>query len=1056
MRKHGLILLLMLFSICAMAQKVTINAKVIDKANKEPLIGATVIEMGTSNGTITDFDGNFTLEVGTGAIIQVSYVGYKTLEEKANSNIKLVSLESDSETLDEVVVVGYGTMRKKDLSGAVSSLGADQLTKGSNGDLSQSLTGKLAGVKVSQNDAAPGSGMSINVRGSNSFSTSSQPLYVIDGIPYVGSSAPSGDANKGSMSNDNPLSMLNPNDIESIDVLKDASATAIYGSRGANGVVLVTTKKGAQGKGKIEFSSSVSISQIAKTAELLDAYNYANFINEQVDNSNFYDGQSLKPTFTGTWDDYGVYKPKPEDFLNPGTYTDPTGTYNHIVSSTDWQDVILQNAFNQEYNLRFSGGGDSGTYAVSGSYLSQEGIVKNSGFNRFAIRSNVTQNVKSWLRLGSNISYTNTVNNLAKTNTNSSSILRSALIFPPTYDPLVKNEQVDDEFSWLAGNPYAFVNNAKDELTTNNIFTSSFLEIKILKELKFRQNVGLAYTTRRRQSYYGRDTKEGGEGRNGLAGQSDNWNQNYTLESLLTYNKSFNKRKHQVNALAGFTAEHATYGSKSMSATNFPNDMTQDFNMGAGLLPGVLISNYGDNSLISLIFRGNYTLLDKYLFTATYRRDGSSKFIEANKYADFFSGAIAWRLSEERFIKDLNVFDNLKLRASFGETGNQGINSYATFTPLGTANFPFGGAGNESGSAITGNLVSSDLRWETTQQFDAGIDIAVLNNKVSLNIDYYYKKTRDLLQTVAIPNSTGYQYKLINSGNVTNKGLELTLGLNDILRDTPVRLSLNGNMSFNRNTISGLGKDQFAQRLFAGVENVFIQRDGMPIGAIYGYVENGFYDNIAEVKADPQYKGISDTEALKKVGEVKYQDIDGKPGITADDMTIIGNTNPDFTYSFTPTIGWKWFTLDLFFQGSYGNDIFNANLLDVNLSKSRNVPVEVYNTRWTPDNTANAKWPKPTSETTRKMLVSNRYVEDGSFFKLKNVHLDFRYPFKKNKAGIDVLTIFFNATNLFTVTDYSGFDPEINSFGTDASRQGVDYYAYPSSRTYTLGFRLGF
>ncbi len=1036
------------------AQQIQLRGSVKDSHN-EPLIGVSVVIEGDTRGTTTDVDGLFSISTQGDASLNFSYIGYRDVTIAVNGKTTInVVMQDDAVEMDDVVVIGYGTTRKSDLSGAVASLNADDLTMGSPTDIAKGLSGKIAGVNVVQNDGAPGGGMSINVRGINSFSTSSQPLYVLDGIPYDSSSMPSGDANSGNLQSDSPLSLISPSDIESIEVLKDASATAIYGSRGANGVILITTKQGIKGRDNIEFSTSFSLSQISKKLDYLNAPEYAAYCNEQVENNNFYYGTNDKLPYDGSWNADGEYSPLPEDFLRPGIYHDASGYYQDQVGVADWQDIIFQNSYKQEYNLRMSGGSDKGTYMISGNYLNQDGVVKNSGFSRYTLRANIARNLRSWIKIGTNINFSNSDTSIAKTLSSSGGgVLRSALIYPTTYDPSVANTDVSDELSWLSGNPYSFVNNTIDDMNSVNINTSSFVELKLHKTLKFRQNIGISNANKRRFSYYGHDTKEG-MNTDGLASQSDNFRTGYVFESLLTWSKTYNRNKHRFNVVGGFTAENAIYGSKSMSATNFTSDITGAYDMGAGLVQKKLISAYGENALISFLARANYTLLDKYIFTATFRRDGSSKFIETNKFANFYSAAVAWRLSEEKAIKDLGIFSNLKLRASYGETGNQGINSYRTFTQMNTSNYPFGG-GLSSGVSIADNLSAGDLRWETTSQYNLGLDMGFWDNLLTITADYYNKDTRDLLQTVLIPNSTGYSSMLINSGNVQNSGYEFTMALNDIFRGSEWHWNVSGNISFNKNTISGLEQDQFAPRLFYGADNIFIQRNGMPIGAIYGYIEDGFYDNIAEVKADPQYKSYSDTEALAMVGEIKYLDVDKNGAITTSDMTIIGNTNPDFTYGLTSSLGYKGFTLSLFFQGSQGNELFNANAMDLDMGKTKNISQAAYDGRWTVDNAAAATYPKAITSTIRKMLTSDRFVEDGSYLKLKNVNLEYKFT-PKNKQHIKGVSFYLSAANLFTITNYSGYDPEVSTFGSDASRKGVDYYAYPSCRTYTIGAKLNF
>ncbi len=1054
--KRALLLLCLCLSFVGYvsAQEISLSGSVKDTQNN-PLIGVSVVVEGSNRGASTDLDGNFNLRAEKNGKLTFTYIGYKAITVDVNNRTTIsVVMEEDAVEMDDVVVIGYGTSRKSDLSGAVASLTSDDLNMGDPTDIAKGLSGKIAGVNVVQNDGAPGGGMSINVRGVNSFSTSSQPLYVLDGIPYDSSSMPSGEANSGNGQSDSPLSLISPSDIESIEVLKDASATAIYGSRGANGVILITTKQGMKGRDNIEFSTSFAMSQITKKLDYLDATEYATYCREQVENNNYYYGKNDKLPYDGTWNSDGEYSPLPEDFLRPGIYHDATGYYTDTVGTADWQDIIFQNSYKQEYNLRLSGGSDKGTYMISGNYLTQDGVIKNSGFNRFTLRANIARNVREWLKIGTNINFSNSFTSIAKTQASSgSSVLRSALIYPTTYDPSVANTNVSDELSWLAGNPYSFVNNTIDDMNSVNINTSSFVELKLNKNWKFRQNIGISNSTKQRFTYYGHDTKEG-MNVGGLAGQSDNYRTAYVFESLLTWNKTYKSNKHRFNVVGGFTAENAIYGSKSMSATNFTSDITGAYDMGAGLVQKKLVSAYGENALLSFLARANYTLLDKYIFTATFRRDGSSKFVENNKFANFYSAAVAWRVSEERFIKDLDVFSNLKLRASYGETGNQGIASYRTFTQLNTANYPFGGS-LSSGVAFADNLSAGDLRWETTRQYNVGLDMGFWDNLLTATVDYYNKNTRDLLQTVLVPNSTGYSSMLINSGNVENSGYEFTVGLNDIFRDSDWQWNIAANIGFNKNVISGLAQDQFAPRLFWGADNIFIQRNGMPIGAIYGYVEDGFYDNIAEVKANPQYKNYSDAEALQMVGEIKYLDTDNSGAITTSDMTIIGNTNPDFTYGLTTSLSWKNFSYSMFFQGSQGNDIFNANLIDQDMGKTKNISQAAYDGRWTPETAATATYPKAVTESTRDMLISDRFVEDGSFLKLKNVNLEYRFTPKK-KNILRNLAVYASVSNVFTITNYSGYDPEVSSFGSDASRRGVDYYAYPASRTYTIGAKLNF
>lgn len=1045
------------------AQTYQISGKVTDALDNSPLPGATVQKQ-NKEGVVTDNSGSYSIKANKGDVLTFSFIGMVPQSIKVESDKRIdVKLSEDALKLDEVVVVGYGVMKKSDLSGSVSQIKTDDILKGNpSTSINQALQGRLAGVAVTQNDGAPGAGISIQIRGTNSFSTSSQPLYIVDGVPFDVASMPSSGANNNNNQTSNPLALINPNNIESIEVLKDASATAIYGSRGANGVVLVTTKKGESGKEKIEFSSNFSISAIGKRIKPLGAYDYANYINEQAVNDAYYLGSSYTTLpYAGVWSynynsdgkllpSTGRYTGSPEDFLYPRKIYDSYGN-SATISDTDWQDQIYNTGFTQEYNLRVSGGDEKGWHSFSGNYVNQEGIIVNSGYERYGLSANLGRKVHKWIELGTNINYTNSTTDFSKSNAYDYSVIRSALMFPPTYDPAMETNTMD-ELSWLAANPYMYVRTTKDELVSNTVFNSNYLQLRFVDWLTFRQNLGINYSENRRSSYYGRHTQEGKAPTNGLAGQADNWWRGITAESILTFDKTFGK--HSLNVMGGFTYENSNYGSKSITVMNFPSDVTGEFNLGAGLNPQDPISNRGETALVSLLGRANYVYDNRYIATASFRRDGSSKFASGNKFANFASGALAWRASEENFIKDLDLFSNLKLRLSFGQTGNQGINTYETLPLLATANYPAGGA------LISGYAeerwrgpVNKDLKWETTDQYNVGLDFGFLNNRLSFTVDYYYKKTKDLLQNVKIPISTGFETMRTNFGNVTNKGLELT-GNFVIINNKEFNWTVDANISFNKNEIGGLESDQFAQELWYSADQAFIQRNGHPIGTIYGYVEDGFFDNEAEVRSMKEYANAPAAVVKAMVGEIKYRDLDGNGVIDDRDRTVIGNTNPDFVYGITNNFRWKNFDFSFFLQGVQGNDMFNGNLMDVKLSNIGNIPVDAYNSRWTPDNIENAKWPKATGGYSRVWRISDRYIENGSYLRLKNISLGYTIPLKFK--AIERLYIYGSASNLFTITNYSWFDPDVNAFGGDASRKGVDIYSYPSSRTYSFGLKVNF
>ena len=1066
MKKLTFFLLLLASAVCVHAQQ-TIQGTVVDDLG-EPLMGASIKVLGTQTGVAADLNGRFTLTMPEGKqMIQVSMMGFKTQVLKTTGKTLLnIKMEEDAAMLEETVVIGYGSMKKSDLTGSVAQIKAEDLMAGGTTDVAHGLQGKIAGVQINQNDGAPGAGVSITVRGANSFSTSTQPLYIIDGVPYGTdpNGMPSSNANSGNNQSTSPLSMINPNDIEKIEVLKDASATAIYGSRGANGVVIITTKKGQKGEGKpkIEFNASWSMQKIGKRIDVLSPYTYALYQNEAAANSRYYEGSTTATDpYQGKWEypytggefiySQGSYKPAPEDFLSPGIRTDQYGNVDEVAGA-NWQDEIFQTGFQHDYSVNVSGGGDKGWFSYGGNYSKQTGIIKNTGNERYGLSMNIGRHITDWLEIGTSQFFTHTTTDFQRTNSENTGIIRSALIFPPTYGVHESTEQLD-ELNWLAANPANYVNGAKDQLKQISWFSSSYLEAKIMPWLKFRQNLGLGYNDGHRGTYYDIHTQEGKSPYNGKAGKASNIWKSLTAESILTFDKTF-KEIHHLNVVAGMTFEKGVGESMSMTATNFPNDYTQDTDMSLALDRATITSGETKQTLESFLGRINYTLLEKYLFTASVRSDGSSSFAKNNKWATFLSGAFAWRASEEEFIRSLDLFSNLKFRLSYGETGNQAIGAYRTLTVLKASNYPYNGSLESGLSTIDWRgPTNPDLKWETTQQFNAGIDFGFMNNRLTFTIDYYYKKTRDLLQNVTIPSSSGYGQMMVNSGNITNEGLELTMNY-DVLRSTPVKWNFSANMAFNHNKIGGLEGDQFATSLWSAADQAFIQRNGCPIGALYGYVEDGFYDNIAEVRSYRPYAGLSDAEALKMVGEIKYRDLNGDGVITTDDRTIIGDTNPKFTYGFTSNLSWKQWSLSFMLQGSQGNDILNYNLWDITMSNIGNVTQKAYDTRWRADNPQGAEWPKATAGYTRTWLLSDRYVENGSYLKMKYITL--AYNFLKPLKWIEQMKLSLTCNNLFTITNYSWYDPDVNAGGTNIACRGVDSYSYPSSRTFTLGLNITF
>jgi TonB-linked SusC/RagA family outer membrane protein len=1029
----------------------TITGKITDEHGDE-LVGVTVVIKGTQTGALSNLKGEFSLPGKTGQVLVFSYLGFKTLEEPINDPQKVLQIVMQSSVInmDEVVVIGYGNVKKRDLTGSVASIKSDELLQSHPTGINQALQGKVAGVMVSQSDGAPGAGITIQIRGANSFSTTTEPLYVIDGIPFNIGGAPATDY--GMKQENNPLNAINPKDIESIEILKDASATAIYGSRGANGVVLITTSRGAEGKTNVDFSANFGVSWIAKPIDVLDAARYAEYRNELVISGYTYDGKSyvdpaLLP-FPGIWRQNpqtgeSTYLPGPQDYRD-----------GYDNGGRNWQDEIYQTAFSQDYNLTVSGGNAKGSYLIAGGVLDQQGIILNSYYKRYSLRANINRQICNWLEFGGNLSVTRSDNRFARTSTENYGIISDAMQFNPTLPKEAPDNPsgYSEDYNNGLSNPYLYATTAKNLVGTTIISESGYANIKFTDYLSFRQNVGYWHSMNDRTQYYNRYVAGGVSPTNGHGVKADNFYSSLTMESMLTFNKDFGKA-HHIDAVAAWSYEVTNWGGKSMSAKGFPNDINEEWNMGAATNPDPLTSDRGQSRLMSYLGRINYILMDKYLFTASFRRDGSSRLVN-NRWGNFGSVALAYRLSEEEFIKNLGIFDNLKLRLSYGQTGNQGINAYATRSRMVASLYPYNGS-LTGGYAEDrwGGPAAPNLKWETTNQYNVGLDISILKNRVNFIIDWYYKHTKDLLQYAFIPQSTGASSIATNYGSVYNRGLEIT-GNFYLMDKRDFKWKLDANVSFNKNEIRDLDADQFSDVAW-GIESVFLRRNGNPIGLLYAYQEDGFFDNEAEVRANAAYKNESDSKIRSMVGQVKYKDTDGNGIIDDRDKVIVGNTNPDFTYGITNTFTYKDFSLSFFLQGAKGNDILNVNIHQYDLSGATNMPLFVWENRWTENNKQGAQFPRSDDTYTRSMKASDRLVEDGSYLRMKNITFGYKIVPSFIKE-ISSITLTVGVNNLFTITKYRWFDPDVNTFGSDASRRGVDMNSYPASRTITFGIQLTF
>ena len=1017
----------------------------------EAIIGANVIEKGTSNGVITDVNGQFSITCAPGTTLVISYIGYETQELKASNQMKVV-LREDAATLDEVVVVGYGYMKKSDLTGSVAQVKSDDLLKSSPVSLEKGLQGRLTGVNVVSNDGAPGGGISIQIRGVNSFEGSTEPLYVIDGVPMADSNDDTINFDSSAPSYNNVLSSLNPNDIASIEILKDASATAIYGSRGANGVVLITTKSGSglDVKDKITLSYKTTVSNPVKKIKVLGGKDYANYRNisyintEEVSN---FEWEQINLPFPGMTNSEGVYLNGPDDFDNDPYY---------------WQDQIFQTGMTQDLNLNIAGQTKGFDYSLSSGYLNQEGIVKGSDYERYTLKLNLNKQLRSWLKVGSSISGSYANSSIVKTATNNQNngtegVIRSAITYPASQT----QDDIDNEYSMVAV-PTRYVNalNKNQNITFR---TSNYLNITLMDGLLWRTVLGFNYTRNDANKYWPSYLAEG-KGINGKSYAGDNRRSSLLFDNLLMFNKTLNK--HNLSATIGTSWESSNYYNKTITVQGFGTDSTEGWLLQDASEMNAASSGIGDSKLFSIIGRFAYNYANKYYLTFTARDDMSSKFAKGKRASFFPSIGVSYRLSEEKFMKRLEgIVDNVKIRYSYGASGNQAISSYQTFAIMAAANYPFGTSVENGYATNTYNPGNKELTWETTWQHDAGIELNLFK-RISLEVDYYYKKTTDLLQYKQTPPSTGIMQILSNAGTVINKGLEASLRV-DAVQSKDFSLSFGGNISFNENEICDFGEDpMFPNTLYNSLRPYAIA-DGHPIGSFYGFVLDGIWNSREEVIGSqqfktqyPDYTSASNDAATEEIirrdwiGELRYVDRDGDGFITDQDQTWIGDANPDFYYGFNIDLRYKNFDFSVLFQGVEGNDIFNMNSLRYyNLGQTQNVPYYVYESSWS-INPENAVAPKIFNYSGRDIRFSRLYLEDGSYLKLRTLSVG--YTFKKPVPFIESIRLSAVANNLLTFTNYRGYDPEVNSFGSSPSLRGVDSGAYPQQRSFTFGLNVVF
>ncbi|MFT4156239.1 TonB-dependent receptor [Parafilimonas sp.] len=992
------------------ATKPIIKGK-ITNASGEPLSSVSITVKNETGGVYSDESGNYTINASAGDTLVFSYVGYNTRQiVVGNQGIINVVLDLNITSLDQVVVVGYGTVKKKDLTGAVSTIGEDDIKSTPMVSLDRALQGRVSGVQVTANSNKPGGGTTVRIRGTGSVNAGNDPLYVIDGYPV-------GDLNS-----------INPQDIESIDVLKDASATAIYGSRGSNGVVIITTKRGKNGQSNLNFDGYYGIQKLRKKIGLLNAQEYAEFINEARINGGgtaYFDGSSAD-------------RPLP----------------SALGKGTDWQDVVFQQAPIQSYQLSSNGGDIKTQYAISGSYFEQEGIIVGSYFKRYSLRANLDRQVKPWFKMGASMLGTHSVSNNSRTETDGGAaggVTNAALNFAPIWPVYDSTGVYYRDLSALNGNlvdnPLGLAKEVTDQYKVIRLLANAYAEIKFNEDLSFRTTFG-ADLFNSKENYYATRLIGLGSSVNGQASIATAQNINWLNENTLNYKHVFDK--HNINAVIGYTAQAYHNETLGASASNFNNDFALYNNLGLGATLAAPSSGVAEWALTSYLARVNYGYDNRYLLTLTARTDGSSRFGPGNKYGFFPSGAFAWRISDEKFFKRLSWISDAKLRASYGLTGNQAIGDYAYMATIVGSTAILGGASPAIRIGGVPNIISNyKLGWESNKQLDAGLDLGFLNDKIRFTADYYIKNTYNLLFSVSIPQTTGYSSSLSNIGQVRNQGLELALATS-LGNERAFAWDANFNLSFNKNKVIKLdGSESYLTGTGSGhlqVYNTVQLKVGNPLGNFYGRVFDGIFQSQDEIDQSAQPGAAP--------GDIRYKDLDGNGTINDDDRTIIGNGYPKYISGFNNTLSYKGFQLTVFFQGSFGNDILNFQRFDLyNLNGNNNQAKAVVN-RWTPTNPSNII-PRANSLGGQRIL-SSFHIEDGSYIRMKNIALSYSLPqsfIQKIKGRF--LKVYVSAQNLWTITKYKGYDPEVNFSGSSATSQGMDYGSYPANKTVILGLNIG-
>jgi TonB-dependent starch-binding outer membrane protein SusC len=1009
------------FYSAAQTKEITLTGRITDAGSSDPLAGVVVHIKGTTHQVLTDEKGDFKFVTAQTVplVYELSYVGFKSKEVTVEDyGFKQITLNNNNRGLNEVVVIGYGTQRRSDITGSVASVPKGLLNIPAT-SFDNLLQGGVSGVSVTQSSGQPGSTSTIRIRGGNSITFGNDPLYVIDGfISYNNNNLSNSGAATGSKLN--ALATINPSDIESIEVLKDASATAIYGSRGANGVVIITTRRGKKGADEVNYSGYYGRQEVSKKLSLLNGSQWASLVND----INISDGVAK-------------------------TYSD--SAVNAFGKGYDWQSAGLRTAPVQNHELSVSGGDEKSRYLVSGNYYNQQGIVLNTNFIRYSGRLNYERNVSDNFKIGTNIFVSKSLQNGLTGATINNITPASAWANLLQTVPIITIYGANGKYNTV--NPYLTTptNPIQDITATTNqsnlvrTLGNIYLEYKILSGLTLKVTGGVdLFNTK--QNYYAPSNTSGGYASVGVGSVGTVSSTSWLNENTLTYDHSIHD-KHFFTILAGYTTQSQNDESAVASAQKFPNDLTAYNNLAYGATPILPSSNSHNSTLNSFLGRISYSYLHKYNITISERADGASVLGSNNKWGYFPSVGVSWNASQEDFFTPLaGTINNLKIRASAGQTGNSNVPPYSSLAALTPTNYYF------NNTLVTGiapiQLANPDLKWETTTQYDAGLDLGLFKNRISLVFDAYYKKTTDLLLNVPFPLYTGYASVLENVGSVENKGIEISLNA-DIVRSKDLIWHANIVFAKNENKVLSLGNgtQNFTPTAPTGQQSPVIVLVGQPLGTFWGYSTNGLLTTDDITKGVPLLTGVP-----QKVGDRKYIALNGHTSVTSADKHNLGNSQPKFTYGFSNTVSYKGFDLSFLLQGSYGNKLFNQFEQIAEKPTLALNAAGVLADRWTASNTSGTI-PRATNSPVPQVI--DRYVEDASYLRLKNLTLGYNLPKEwLSKVHVKQFRVYVGAQNLFTITHYTGYDPEANYFDGDNTKQGIDFGVYPPVRTYLVGVNL--